>query len=101
MRGHPTPVPPPLESPMSRRLLPPLVLLCALACLAHGQDAPAKKSKKPRAPEPVEKKGPALSVEELAARTKPSLVVILHTGRQGKQAGLGTGFVVDKDGLIA
>ena len=42
----------------------------------------------------------SLSVEELTNKTKPSIVVILHTGRQGKQAGLGTGFVVG-DGLIA
>ena len=41
-----------------------------------------------------------LTVEELTNKTKPSIVVILHTGRQGKAAGLGTGFVVG-DGLIA
>jgi regulator of sirC expression with transglutaminase-like and TPR domain/S1-C subfamily serine protease len=42
----------------------------------------------------------SLSVEELTNKTKPSIVVILHTGRQGKAAGLGTGFVVG-EGLIA
>jgi regulator of sirC expression with transglutaminase-like and TPR domain len=44
---------------------------------------------------------PALSVKELAAKVKPSIVVISYAGREGSQQGLGTGFVIDKSGLIA
>ncbi|HLQ43577.1 MAG TPA: trypsin-like peptidase domain-containing protein, partial [Planctomycetaceae bacterium] len=38
---------------------------------------------------------------ELVAELKPSIVVISFSGRDGKQEGLGTGFVVSEDGLIA
>ena len=37
----------------------------------------------------------------LVAELKPSIVVITCIGRDGKQEGLGTGFVVGEDGLIA
>ena len=40
------------------------------------------------------------SVEELAAEIKPSLVTISTKGREGKYQGVGTGFVIAKDGLI-
>lgn len=40
-------------------------------------------------------------VQELAATLKKSVVVVTFTGRTGKQEGLGTGFVVGADGLIA
>ena len=42
-----------------------------------------------------------LTVEQLAERAKDSVVVITVTGRDGKSHGLGTGFVVSSDGLIA
>ena len=41
------------------------------------------------------------SVEELAKRVRPSVVVVMFEGREGRQQGLGTGFVIDADGLIA
>lgn len=48
------------------------------------------------------KKDAPLSVEEVAEKAKQSVVVILYTSREGKQIGLGSGFVVDSDeGLIA
>jgi serine protease Do len=43
----------------------------------------------------------ALSVEELAEKLRPSVVVLTVQGRDGKREGLGTGFVVSADGLIA
>jgi regulator of sirC expression with transglutaminase-like and TPR domain len=43
----------------------------------------------------------ALNVEELAKKVRPSVVVITVRGRDGKREGLGTGFVVSADGLIA
>ena len=41
------------------------------------------------------------TVEQLAQSTRPSVVLILSTGRDGKTRGVGTGFVVAADGLIA
>src|SRR5262245_62477091 len=43
----------------------------------------------------------ALSVKALTAKVRPSIVVITFAGREGSQQGLGTGFVIDKSGLIA
>jgi serine protease Do len=56
-----------------------------------------------RAAEPADsaKTDTASSVEELAKKVRPSIVVIHVGGRDGKQEGLGTGFVVSADGLIA
>ena len=42
-----------------------------------------------------------LSVEQLTAKVRMSIVVVSFTGRDGKQLGLGTGFVISPDGLIA
>ena len=53
--------------------------------------------------EPADKK-PSSSediVQKLAAEAKQSIVVVTFSGRDGKQAGLGSGFVVSEDGLIA
>src|SRR5437899_3075541 len=41
------------------------------------------------------------SVKEVAARVRSSVVVISFAGREGEQQGLGTGFIIDKSGLIA
>ena len=41
------------------------------------------------------------SIEELVTTVRSSVVTIRHTGRGGQDAGLGTGFVVSSDGLIA
>ena len=41
------------------------------------------------------------SVEELVATVRPSVVTIRHVGRGGNDAGLGTGFIISSDGLIA
>jgi serine protease Do len=43
----------------------------------------------------------ARTVEQLAESVRPSVAVILYTGRDGAPHGLGTGFVVAADGLIA
>lgn len=42
-----------------------------------------------------------LSNEALAARARASLVFIRSTDRTGAEHGLGAGFIIDKDGLIA
>ena len=41
------------------------------------------------------------TVAALAERALKSVVVVSFSGRDGKQQGLGTGFVVSADGLIA
>ena len=41
------------------------------------------------------------TAEELAELIKPSLCVITTRGREAKREGLGTGFVISPDGLIA
>ncbi len=42
-----------------------------------------------------------LSVQDVARMVRNSIVTIRHAGRSGKSEGLGTGFVVSPDGLIA
>ncbi|QDT42705.1 putative periplasmic serine endoprotease DegP-like precursor [Gimesia alba] len=42
-----------------------------------------------------------LTVEELAEKAKESVASVSFAGRDGQQAGLGTGFVISADGLIA
>ncbi len=85
-------------------------LLLATLC-ARAQDKPGllllqrAKSAKPAAskpvPPPAATNSPALSVKDIAARVKPSLVNITFTGRDGSVDGTGSGFVVAPDGLIA
>src|ERR1700730_8095819 len=41
------------------------------------------------------------TVEQIADSARKSVVVITFAGRDGKRQGLGTGFVVGADGLIA
>jgi regulator of sirC expression with transglutaminase-like and TPR domain len=66
-----------------------VVLLC-VAPLAGGDG-------EKQAPAPMEDK----AVTELAEQARKSIAVLLYTGRDGKQIGLGTGFVVAAGGLIA
>src|SRR2546423_2870466 len=44
---------------------------------------------------------PALSVKQVTAKVRPSVVVISFAGPEGSRQGLGTGFVIDKSALIA
>ncbi len=41
------------------------------------------------------------SVQQLAAMTKKSVVVVTFQGRDGERQGLGSGFIIDPQGLIA
>lgn len=41
------------------------------------------------------------TVEQLVRQVRDSVVVITHAGRDGNRSGLGTGFVVSSDGLVA
>src|SRR5919198_3171965 len=75
------------------RLLLPLTALGVVLCLAGSRAA------EPSPPEKPAPKAPA--VEHVAAKVRPSVVVITSRGRDGQREGLGTGFVVSADGLIA
>jgi serine protease Do len=73
----------------------PLRLLLASGCIfLKLLAAPAQESKPPA-------KDAAQSVQQLAETAKGSIVIIHHTGREGKRDGLGAGFVLSADGLIA
>lgn len=41
------------------------------------------------------------SLEDVAAKAKPAIVVITFEGRDGKRQGLGSGFIISADGLVA
>src|SRR5487761_1751365 len=51
--------------------------------------------------ETVAPAGPPTSVERLFEKARPSVVVITFAGRDGQKEGLGTGFIVGREGLIA
>jgi S1-C subfamily serine protease/regulator of sirC expression with transglutaminase-like and TPR domain len=68
----------------------PFLVLCLPLTAVFSAPASAK-------PQP---KNTAKSVETLAREVKPSVVKVLQEGREGLD-GLGTGFVVGEDGLIA
>jgi regulator of sirC expression with transglutaminase-like and TPR domain len=72
--------------------MPRLLLLTAALLLTAGPlsaDEP-----KPAAP-------PARTVAQVAKAARKSIAVIFSAGRDGKRQGLGTGFVISADGLIA
>ena len=68
-----------------------IFILALLACVAMPAGAAEKKITAE----------PSLDVVALSERAKKSVVVITHFGRDGKQDGVGAGFVVSADGLIA
>jgi serine protease Do len=72
------------------------VLLAALAWSAD--DVPVADASAPnnRETPPAEK-----SVQELAAAVKKSVVVVTFRGRDGERQGLGSGFIIAPNGLIA
>src|SRR6185369_16279596 len=78
-----------------------LIALFALATLAAVATATAA-GKQDARPTPANP-GPAQdkSVEALAEIARQSVVVISHFGRDGKEDGIGAGFVVSSNGLIA
>src|SRR5438270_6328625 len=71
-----------------------------LALLSAFFSAPAADRRAIRNPRPKPETPPP-SVEALAERIKQSVVVISHFDRDGKEDGVGAGFVVSSNGLIA
>jgi len=85
-----------------------LLLLSLLGLFAVQAASPDRKPKagkagtgatarKPKTPADL----PAFNTAELVARTRASIVRIEGRGRDGSQEGVGTGFVIDAEGLIA
>src|SRR2546426_516270 len=64
------------------------VPLVVLGCMLFGALSAAERAKE-------------RSVEALAESLRPSIVVVSHFGRDGKEDGMGAGFVVSSNGLIA
>ncbi|MDP7278141.1 MAG: transglutaminase family protein [Planctomycetaceae bacterium] len=76
------------------------LLVCSLVlhCLSsHGGALPPDK-KPPAKPDATKT---ALSVEDLTEQAMKSIAVVQFSGRDGRRVGLGTGFVIDPNGLIA
>src|SRR6516225_1428122 len=71
-----------VQQRQTMRCIPALVVSCLLFSTALGEDK-------------------QLSVEQIAESARKSVVVITTSGRDGKKTGVGTGFVVSADGLIA
>lgn len=63
-----------------------LLCVCCWAVVAYAEPEPT----------PTEK-----TAQQLVDELKPSVVVITMQGRDGQQQGLGTGFIISTDGLIA
>lgn len=70
------------------------IVVCTTSAMLSAAERPVKKKVEANATAAEE------SVEALVKRTLPSIVVIRGTGRDGKQDGLGSGFIVDPAGLI-
>lgn len=104
---------------MSREGWALLFLAALLTASLHTADAKEASATKPKntpakvaAPQSAgEAKSPSTSnakptdniesVEALVKRTLPSVVIIRGAGRDGRENGLGTGFIISADGLIA
>jgi S1-C subfamily serine protease len=94
-----------------RRLLPALLLALALAACQGGSEQPSPSASLPSSPSTANSQptspSEALSVPELVARLRPSVVHILTEsasisvfGQPVPQQGVGTGIVISPDGYI-
>lgn len=83
--------------PLNRGLI--LIVLLMAAIPAVGQD----KTDKPADAAAISNldAGMDKTVQQLAAVVKKSVVVVTFRGRDGERQGLGTGFIINPDGLIA
>ena len=82
------------------KILRLLTVLCMLLAAPVLAQKPVPKSAK-AAPDSSAASSKERSVEALAETARQSVVVISHFGRDGKEDGLGAGFIVSSNGLIA
>lgn len=80
-----------------------LLLVLALVSIALTQAAAAQEQSGSSAEQPSDANASAArpGIEELTRSARKSVVVVTIAGRDGRQQGLGSGFVVSSDGLIA
>ena len=81
-----------------------VVVAHAIAGIAAGQSVGANQAVD--APRPLQSASPQAetapkTIEELTRAVKESVVVISFSGRDGRRLGIGSGFVIDPDGLVA
>jgi serine protease Do len=82
----------------------PISILCVIstAFAEPVEENAAVAAQKPVTTNPTNESTPKTrTVEELAELVNKSVVVVSYLGRNGKRAGVGAGFVVSADGLIA
>ncbi|MFI4847759.1 MAG: transglutaminase family protein [Gimesia chilikensis] len=83
----------------------PALSVFSLTCLLLMPSVVAAVEEQPLvAPRPeaqASESDPGVSAEDLAVRAKESVVSVSFAGRDGQEAGMGTGFVIDANGLIA
>jgi serine protease Do len=78
-----------------------LLVMIAFALAGTGFVAAAEKNSKKSRPELSSAKSNEKTVEALAEIARPAVVSISHFGREGKEDGMGAGFIVSSNGLIA
>ena len=76
------------------------IALLFVAAGSFGQDQPAEKPADAAAPVNSDA-GMDKTVQQLAVLVKKSIVVVTFRGRDGERQGLGSGFIIDPNGLIA
>lgn len=87
---------PPRPNRGHRQVLPLWIALAFVPWSAAVAEEPA-----PAGPKPVAAETPRKTVESIAKDVRDSIVTIRFQGRGGSDQGLGTGFVIGADGLIA
>lgn len=80
-----------------------MLLACQLAPAADGAGAKERKAPVESVSRSAEEQQPegAKSIEELTSAVRDSVVVISFEGRNGRRQGMGTGFVISSEGLVA
>ncbi|MCH7728282.1 MAG: trypsin-like peptidase domain-containing protein [Planctomycetes bacterium] len=75
-----------------RAAFPALLIVWLTSIHTHGDEQPKENPASGR---------PVADIQKIADKARDSIVQVTFSGRDGKQQGLGTGFVISPDGLIA
>ncbi len=75
-----------------RTAFPALLIVWLISIHSHGDEQPKGDRVSGR---------PAADIQKIAGKARDSIVQVTFSGRDGKQQGLGTGFVISPGGLIA
>src|SRR2546421_2535525 len=74
-----------------------IILILVFLCQPSTSSSAGKQDARP----PIQTRPQEKSIEALAETARQSVVVISHFGRDGKEDGIGAGFIVSSNGLIA